>query len=176
MQTHQTVHPPFPIPDPQPAARHVIACVDRSGYAEKIVPHALAVSIHDLLFPLRIPACGGPVQFLAHRIDGEAVVEIAEPLQKRIAIQGRRFGPVGFLDEKMEVVGHHRVGDNAESEKSFEFAHEDNKVFPLLVSENELPVHDAGEAVVVAESFSPNACLSRRRNGGSKKGASTIKS
>lgn len=44
MQTYQTVHSPFPIPDPQPAARHVIACVDRSGYAEKIVPHALAVA------------------------------------------------------------------------------------------------------------------------------------
>jgi hypothetical protein len=58
------------------------------------------------------------------------------------------------------MVGHHRIGDDTESEKGLQLAHEDHEMFPLFVSEDELPVHDTGQAVVVAEPFSPDACLS----------------
>jgi len=35
------------------------------------------------------------------------------------------------------------LSDDAETEKSLELAHEDDKVFPLLVTEDEPPVNDA---------------------------------
>ena len=41
------------------------------------------------------------------------------------------------------MVGHHHISDNTETEKSLELAHEDDKVFLLLVSEDEPPVNDA---------------------------------
>jgi hypothetical protein len=61
-------------------------------------------------------------------IDGGAVVEIAEALQKGFAIQSRQFGPIRFLDEEVEVVGHHHISDDTETEKSLEHAHEVDKI------------------------------------------------
>jgi hypothetical protein len=60
----------------------------------------------------------------------------------------------------VKLVGHPRVGDDTESEKGLKLAHEDNEMVPFLVSEDELPVNDTGWAVVIAEPFSPDACLS----------------
>ena len=113
-----------------------------------------------MLLPLAISAGGGAIQLLADGIDGEAVVEEAETPQEAIAIERRQGGPVGFLDEEVEVIGHHGVGDDAEPEKGLEPAHEDDEVFALLVPEDELPVNDAGQAMVVAEPFPSDACLS----------------
>jgi len=99
---------------------------------------------------LEIAPGGGAIEFVAYCIDGGPVVEIAEALQKALAIQSRQFCPIRFLDEKVEVIGHHHISDDTETQKSLELAHEDYKVFPLLVTEDELPVHDAGYHVVVA--------------------------
>ncbi|MGB3387389.1 MAG: universal stress protein, partial [Pseudaminobacter sp.] len=44
MQTSTQVHRPDLKPVRRPAGKPVIACVDRSGHAEKIVPHAVAVA------------------------------------------------------------------------------------------------------------------------------------
>jgi|GEM_PF-6693960 len=45
--------------------------------------------------------------------------------------------------KKVEVVGNHHISDDTETEKSLELAHEDDKVFPLLVTEDEPPVNNA---------------------------------
>jgi hypothetical protein len=121
------------------------------------------VSIQDLLFPPAITTTGGSIQLLAYGPDGEGVVEKAQSFQEGITIQGWHRGPVRLLDEKVEVIGHHRVGDDAEPEKSLELAHEDHEMLPFRVSEDELPVNDPGNAVVVAEPFSPDACLPHDR-------------
>jgi len=49
---------------------------------------------------------------------------------------------------------------DTESEKGFELAHEDDKMLPFLIPEDELPVNDPGQTVVVAEAGAPDACLS----------------
>jgi hypothetical protein len=95
------------------------------------------------LLPFEIAPGGKAIELVAHRIDGGAVVEIAEALQKGFAIQSRQFCPIRFLDEKVEVVGHHHISDDTKTQKSLELAHEDDKVFALLVTEDEPPVHDA---------------------------------
>ena len=81
-------------------------------------------------------------------------------MKSRAEIPGWQRGPVRFLDEKVEVIGHHRVGDDAKTEKGLQLAHEDHEMLPFRVSQDELPVNDPRKAVVVAEPFSPDACLS----------------
>jgi len=44
------------------------------------IPHASLVALDDLLLPPQIARGGGTIELVAHRIDGGAIVEIAEAL------------------------------------------------------------------------------------------------
>jgi hypothetical protein len=88
------------------------------------------------------------------------LVKVAEPLQKSFAIHGREIIPVRFLDEEMEVVGHHHVSDHTEPEKSLKFSHQSDEVLPFLVTKDEPPVNDTGDDVIVAKALPSNARLS----------------
>jgi len=50
---------------------------------------------------------------------------------------------VWFLDEKMEVFGRQRIGDDAEPEKGLKLAHESDGETAFLIAEEEAPVDDA---------------------------------
>lgn len=53
-----------------------------------------------------------------------------------------------------------RTAVNPESGKGYEHAHEDDEMIALFVADDGLPVNDAGQAVVITEPFSSDACLS----------------
>ena len=129
-------------------------------HEDRDVAHAALVAGEDFRLPNAAAGGGGAVEFFANALHGEAVVEEAEAAKEGVAIQGRQLVPVGLLNEKMEVIGHQRVGDDTESEEGLELAHEGDSELPFLVAEDKAPVDDAGEAMVVAEAFAPDACLS----------------
>jgi hypothetical protein len=52
-------------------------------------------------------------------------------VQKSFAIHGWEIFPVGFLDEEVEVVGHHDVSDDAEPEKSLKFFASERRRAPV---------------------------------------------
>ena len=61
-----------------------------------------------------------------------------------------------------EASAHRSVGDDPEPEEGFELAHQRDKVLTLFITEDELPVHDSGKAVVIAQALASDARLSHR--------------
>jgi hypothetical protein len=58
------------------------------------------------------------------------------------------FGRGGGFDEDVEVVGHDAEGQHAHLGELLVAAHEFDEVFLLLALQDEVAVHDAGDAVV----------------------------
>ena len=58
------------------------------------------------------------------------------------------------------MIRHHRVGDHPDTQKGLQLAHDGDEFLPLLVAKKKPPIHDARQAMVVAEPFPPDARLS----------------
>jgi hypothetical protein len=60
----------------------------------------------------------------------------------------------------MEVIGHHRISHDTNAEEGLELPQEENKMFPFDVTEDALPVNDAGVDVEkIAPEFTSDSCL-----------------
>jgi hypothetical protein len=81
---------------------------------------------------------------------GELVAGEALEIVEDFLGPGEGGGPLGDREEDMEVIGHEGVGEDADAAEPLAFPHEGEEVLLLLGTEDELPVHDAGKAVVEA--------------------------
>ena len=118
------------------------------------------IPVQDLFFPIAVFRRSRALEFFADASRRVGIVKEADPAQDGLGVEGLDGFPVRFLDEEMEVVAHHAVGDHAHPVEGLQFAHQGYEMFFFFGVKDEPSVHHPRDAVVVAFAFSPDAGLS----------------
>lgn len=135
--THELAHIPHP---PQPPRDQALRGVVRPGLAE--------------LLDLR-----------AHQMRPRLAMGLLDDLEQ-LRLGGHHLRPSRHLHQDMEVVGHDAKGHHAQPAEALVQAHEVNEHLLLLRTEDEGPVHDAADAVVIGHGKVARSFQTRLAHGG----------
>ena len=110
---------------------------------EEAFPQRLGLRLRSLGAELRQPLLDRPctpalaIEFLEEGDEGGVV--------------GHGGGPLGDFYEDVKVVAHHAISDHPHPAKAFVEPHKLDKLLLFWRPEDKLPVHNAGDAVVIGE-------------------------